>query len=219
MLRQFLKIENRGKRWRSHIVAHYIAIFHLLSSKLRRKFSRLWGWAGWAAVGDGVLLALVDRQIARELSAGQPDHILEVGAPQPRGAIPTAGQDLLPVGRNGQSDYPIGVPNKLAQLLAGLRISQPRDLPAIGEYVAAIRREDAAIGVVELAQLPARCHLPDPYGSVEIGGDYISTVRRERHAKHPIGMTGEGAHVLARRCVPQPYGLIVAASKDILAVG
>ncbi len=46
--------------------------------------------------------ALVLRQIARKLSAGQPDHLLQVGAPQPHSGIVAAGEDLRAVGRESR---------------------------------------------------------------------------------------------------------------------
>src|SRR4029077_3947811 len=66
---------------------------------------------------------------------------------------------------------------------------------------------------------PERCSIPDADRTVGAGRSEAQTVRAERHARAPFGVSMQAEHLSAGLRVPDPHRLVFAARSDQPAVG
>ena len=78
--------------------------------------------AGRRLIADAVGRALLRGQVASQQRAGQLNHVLDVGEPQPRGLVSAAGEDMPTIRREGYGGYCVRVAGVAAHLLAGRHI-------------------------------------------------------------------------------------------------
>ncbi len=63
--------------------------------------------------------------------------------------------------------------------------------------------------MVELAELIARGHIPQPDGVVARPGGQTRPVRRKRHGEYVTRVALEPVDLIARGRIPQPDGVVV----------